>query len=397
MYGTTLVIPHVLCIPGGEDAVIMFDFPVGYHALHPVKIINFQLNRWYSFGYARLEDMQYAGGQIKTLDDWKGIMTGLAEKAVSEERWINAAFCYRAAEFFVLPSDPDKELLYDRFIDLFYNKVLVGEPIERHNIPYEGVHLPAIRVLSVPAPVKGTIVIHGGFDSFIEEFYSFATFFARAGYDVILFEGPGQGAALKKACLPLMHEWEKPVKAVLDYYEFDDVTVLGISMGGWLCFRAAAFESRIKRVIASSIAFDYMQIPPLPVRMLVNVLLRFRGLMNYLAGLKMKASYQERWGISNLMYITKTDTPMKATDILLRFNEQNLHSELVKQDVLILTGAEDHFIPLKMHYLQVNALKNARSVSARIFTREGRGQNHCQVGNVGLALEVMLKWIGEKS
>lgn len=62
--------------------------------------------------------------------------------------------------------------------------------------------------------------------------------------------------------------------------------------------------------------------------MLVNVLLRYRGLMDYLAGLKMKASYQERWGIHNLMYITKTNTPMEATDVLLKFNENNLHSDL---------------------------------------------------------------------
>jgi hypothetical protein len=47
--------------------------------------------------------------------------------------------------------------------------------------------------------------------------------------------------------------------------------------------------------------------------------------------------------------------------VLLRFNEQNQHPELVKQDVLILTGAEGHFIPLKVHYKQVNVLENARS------------------------------------
>jgi dipeptidyl aminopeptidase/acylaminoacyl peptidase len=119
--------------------------------------------------------------------------------------------------------------------------------------------------------------------------------------------------------------------------------------------------------------------------------------MNYLARLKMNASYQERWGIYNLMYITRTSTPMDATDILLRFNEHNLHSELVKQDVLILTGAKDHFIPIKMHYKQVNALRNARSVTPRIFTKEDHAENHCQIGNIGLALDVMEKWIGEKS
>ena len=353
--------------------MMTFDFPVGYHALHPVKIINFQLNRWYSLGYARLEDMKWAGSQIRTFDDWKGVMTGLAEKAVSEERWINAAFYYRAAEFFVLACDPDKEVLYDRFSDLFYNKAFVSEPIERQAVPYEGTYIPALHIPSARTPEKGTIVIHGGFDSFIEEWYSCATFFAAQGYDIIMFEGPGQGAALKKYGLPLTHEWEKPVKAVLDHFRLDDVTLLGISMGGWMCFRAAAFEPRIKRVIASSIAFDYMQIPPLPIQVLARFLLRFPRLMDYLAGLKMKASYQERWGINNLMYITKIPSPVEASDVLLRFNEQNQHPELVKQDVLILTGAEDHFIPLKMHYKQVNALKNTRSLTARIFTRERAG------------------------
>ena len=374
-----------------------FDFPVGYHALHPVKIINFQLNRWYSLGYARLEDMKWAGVQIRTFDDWKGVMTGLAEKAAAEGRWVNAAFYFRAAEFFVMPDDPDKEMLYDRFMDLFYTRACAGEPIERYAVPYEGTCIPALHIPSARTPEKGTIVIHGGFDSFIEEWYSCATFFAEQGYDIIMFEGPGQGAALKKYGLPLTHEWEKPTKAVLDYFRLDNVTLLGISMGGWMCFRAAAFEPRITRVIASSIAFDYMQIPPLPIQILARVLLRFPGLMDYLADLKMKASYQERWGINNLMYITKIPSPVGASAVLLRFNEQNQHPELVRQDVLILTGAEDHFIPLKMHYKQVNALKNARSLTARIFTRKEQGQNHCQVGNIGLALDGMLKWIEEKT
>lgn len=374
-----------------------FDFPVGYHALHKTKIIEYQLNRWHSLGYARLEDMQEAGRKIRNFDDWERVMTALAETAEAEDRWVNAAFYYRAAEFFVLSSDPDKERLYDRFSDIFYNKAFTGEAFGRHQVPYEGKSLPAIRVPPAPGPVKGSIIIHGGFDSFIEEWYSCATFFAAHGYEVILFEGPGQGAALKKAGLPLTHEWEKPVRAVLDHFRLDNVTLLGISMGGWMCFRAAAYEPRITRVIASSIAFDYLQFLPAPARIFFGYLFRFRGLMDRIAAMKMNASFQERWGINNLMYITKSQTPMDATDVLLRFSETNQHPDLVKQDVLILTGAEDHFIPLRMHDKQVNALTNARSVTARIFTREDQAQNHCQIGNIGLALGVMREWIEEKS
>ncbi len=370
-----------------------FDFPVGYEHFHPTTIVNYQLNRWYSFGYARKEDMQEAGKQIKTTDDWKQIMVRQAEKAMQEGRLIPGTFYYRAAEFFTLPSDPDKIKLYDTFIDLFYHHAFATDRVERGLVPYQDGFLSTMRVPSSLNEVRGKIVVHGGFDSFIEELYSLAAYLSNEGYEVILFEGPGQGATLKEYGLPLTHEWEKPAKAVLDHYELDDVTWIGISMGGWLCFRAAAFEPRIQRVIASSIAFDYMQIPPSPVAAFAKALFRYPSIMNILAEWKMKWLPQEKWGIHNLMYITKKSNPMEASQIMLNFNEENLHSDKVKQDVLILTGVEDHFIPLKMHVKQVQALTHAKSVTERLFTREEQGHNHCQVGNFGLALQVMLDWI----
>lgn len=374
-----------------------FIFPVGYHDLHKIKIIDFQLNRWHSFGYARLEDMIEAGKRINTADDWKEEMIRQAEKALAEGRTMNGAFYYRAAEFFTLPSDPDKVKLYDKFIELFYNDVFANEKIERVLVPYEDGYLSSMKVPSRMDTTKGQIVIHGGFDSFIEEFYSMAVYFSNLGYEVIMFEGPGQGATLKTYGIPLTHEWEKPTKAILDYFNLDDVTLIGISMGGWLCLRASAFEPRIKRVIASSIAFDYMQIPPKFISSFARFLFKYPKLMNYLAELKMKKMPQEKWGIYNLMYITKKDTPLDASKMILELSEENLHSDLVKQDVLILTGEEDHFIPIKMHHKQVKALTNAKSITERIFTREEQGQNHCQIGNFGLALDVMAKWIKNHS
>jgi len=373
-----------------------FIFPVGYEKMHKVKIIDFQLNRWYSFGYARLEDMKEAAERIKGLSDWKNEMIRQAEKALAENRIINATFYYRAAEFFTHPSDPDKKVLYDKFKDLFYNKAFVGDNIERFKIPYLSSFLPAIRILSKNKNVRGSIVIHGGFDSYMEEFYSFGHYFSDLGYDVFIFEGPGQGAALKEYGLPLTYQWELPIKAALDYFELNDVTLLGISMGGWLCFRAAAYDKRIKRVIASSIAYDYMKIPPGYIEKFARWLLAHPKIMEPAARLKMKLIPQENWGAVNLMYITMKDNPVEASKVMLEFNSENIKSELVKQDVLILTGAEDHFIPLKMHYMQVNALKNAKSITERIFNREEQGQNHCQVGNIGLALKVMSDWIKEK-
>ena len=42
-----------------------FTFPVGYHEFHKVHAFNFQLNRWYSMGYAKFEDMKEAGQNKK--------------------------------------------------------------------------------------------------------------------------------------------------------------------------------------------------------------------------------------------------------------------------------------------------------------------------------------------
>ncbi|MFC2169943.1 alpha/beta hydrolase [Acidobacteriota bacterium] len=374
---------------------IKFIFPVGYHQFHKDQLFNFQLNRWYSFGYARFEDLKEAGQRIKNFVDWKAEMIKLAEKAVSEERFMNVSFYYRAAEFYTFQGDPEKELFYDKFSEFFY-KAFQNEGIERFKIPYNNTFLPAIKIQPV-GKKKGSIVIHGGFDSFIEEFYSWMRFFSDHGYEVVAFEGPGQGGARKKYGLTLDHEWEKPAKAILDYFKLQNVTWLGISMGGWFCFRAAAFEPRIKRVIASGIAYDYKQFPNKAGQLLMKLFFyHLRDFTNKMTIKKMKKDGMHAWTIGNLMYITNKKTPMDAFDAVAKLNEENLHSELVKQDVLILTGREDHFIPHKMHGKQVKALISAKSITARIFTKGEQAHKHCQIGNIGLALNVMLKWIEQK-
>ncbi|HAL55448.1 MAG TPA: alpha/beta hydrolase [Bacteroidetes bacterium] len=373
-----------------------FEFPVGYHRFHKDQLFNFQLNRWYSLGYARREDMESAGRTIKTFADWKREMLLLAETAVAENRLMNAAFYYRAAEFYTRSDDPEKERLYDRFTDLFY-EAFKNEAIERHKVPYEGAVLPAIRVRSA-GERKGILILHGGFDSFIEEWYSMMRYCSNHDYEVIGFEGPGQGAALRTFGLPLTHEWEKPTKALLDYFNANDVTLLGLSMGGWFCLRAAAFEPRITRVIASGHAIDYMKSMNVVVRKLHEWCFEHcREFMDRMAEMKFQGEGMASWAVDHLKYITKKEKPLDALEFYRLLNERNMHSELVKQDVLILTGRDDHFIPFKMHDMQIKALTNARSVTGRVFTKNDHAQNHCQTGNIGLALDMILEWLDQKT
>jgi len=373
-----------------------FTFPVGYHQFHKKRLFNFQLNRWYSLGYAGFEDCVEAGRAVKTFDDWKREMLKLAEKAVAEGGLLRAAFYYRAAEFYLLAEVPEKELLYDEFSRLFY-RATQNDKIERFSVPYQEGFLPVIKVHSV-GERKGTLVMHGGFDSFIEEFYSMMRYFSERGYEVIAFDGPGQGAARRKYGLALDLEWEKPVKAVLDYFSFDRVTLLGISMGGWLCLRAAAFEPRITRVIATGHAIDYMKSMNSAFRAIHLWFFKHaRGFMDKMAAKKFQGESIPAWAVKHMMYITKKEKPMDALETYLLMNDRNIHSELVKQDVLILSGREDHFIPFKMHRKQLKALTRAKSVSERVFTKTDLAQNHCQIGNLGLALDVMADWIRRTS
>ena len=99
-------------------------FPVGYHPFHKKQFYNFQLNRWYSIGYARFEDMVEAGKNIKKYEDWKLEMVRIADQALREKRLMNAAIYYRSAEFYTLPQAPDKELLY-----VFFNHNLIKQKL----------------------------------------------------------------------------------------------------------------------------------------------------------------------------------------------------------------------------------------------------------------------------
>ena len=57
--------------------------------------------------------------------------------------------------------------------------------------------------------VRGTVLLHGGFDSLIEEFDAIWQRMAAAGFNVIAFQGPGQGGARTVGGLTFDHDWEK--------------------------------------------------------------------------------------------------------------------------------------------------------------------------------------------
>jgi pimeloyl-ACP methyl ester carboxylesterase len=364
-----------------------------FHSFHGDPNINFQLNRFLVAGLE--QQFIEIGAKIKDFDDWKALFMTTA--IAHEERGDlgHAARLYRAAEFFMSPVDPDRKRAADKFIELFYRSN--DESLERIKIPYGKGQLHGLRLRSA-RPSKGTVVIHAGFDAYVEEFYALGQAVSHCGYDVVMFDGPGQGSTLMREGMPLTHEWEKPVAAVLDHLGLTDITLIGISLGGYLAIRAAAFEPRVKRVVAYDVMLDFFQCVISRrgklVEFALNALVRFRlsTPLNLMARLMMKRDLYSRWGLEQGMHVMGAASPSEYFLKLKAYNGREV-SRRITQDALIMAGAEDHFVPLEQFFDQLPLLVNARSVTAQIFTRADQAQSHCQIGNLGVALTQIVSWV----
>jgi pimeloyl-ACP methyl ester carboxylesterase len=392
-------------------------FPVGYRSFHHDPSINFELNRW--LGALPEVEVRAAAPRIASLDDWKTVMLEHAERAEADagpapvevggfasatdhERWCAriraAAFYHRAAEFFLDVEDPDHDRVYRRFVELF-DRSVEGVPHRRERVSFEGGFLPAIVLPSrADGPPRSTLLFHGGFDSLQEELFDWALVFADAGHDVVLFEGPGQGAALRDHGLVMRPDWERPVTAVLDHFALERATILGISLGGYLAPRAAAFEPRIDRVVVCDVLDDFFDCftaragEPL-ARALTDLLAAgARAQANALLERVMSESPATGWAIRHGMHVAGAADPY---EFLLWLREMNTgsFSARITQDVLLLAGADDHIVPLHQLWRQAQALRNARSLTTRVFTAAEHAGSHCQIGNVGLALDVIRAWL----
>lgn len=379
---------------------VKFEFHAGfYDHLHPDPSINFQMNRWISLlGTSALEDMQEIASRLVDYPSYRREFLALAEKTLREGRGLHAAYYFRSAEFYMRQDDPLKNPARQKFLNLMRENFGVEEA-DRIAIPYTDGNLNGRLFayhFSHPQP-KGTIVIHGGYDSYIEEFFPVVLHIRDAGYNIVCFEGPGQGAALLESGLFLTPEWQKPVAAVLDYFILDDVTLLGISMGGCFALRAAALEPRIRRVIALDVFYDWMSTTfekLKPVAPLLTFLLKTRAsaLFNLLLAGIMKKSPLFDWAMHQAGLVLGVHSSFEVFQKSRLYTTRDI-SSLVKQDVLLMAGSEDNIIPLSHFYKQIEALKNVRSLTARLFTREEQAQNHCQIGNLRLAVDTITNWI----
>lgn len=171
-----------------------------------------------------------------------------------------------------------------------------------------------------------------------------------------------------------------------------DMVALGhaLSLSGNLAMRAAAFEPRVKCVVAYDVMLEFFQCTVSRrgklVEFALKALVSFRlGSLPDLMGFLMKRDLYSRWGVEQGIHVTAASSPSEHFFKLKASNCREV-SQLITQDALTMAGAEDHFAPLEQFFEQLTLLVNARSVTGQIFTRADQAQSHCQIANFGVAL-----------
>ncbi|MFI9329321.1 alpha/beta hydrolase family protein [Kitasatospora sp. NPDC052868] len=185
----------------------------------------------------------------------------------ARDGFLRASNYYRSAEFFLhgRPCDPRHEHAYERSVECFRAAAALFSPvIEPVEIPYEGTALPGYlyRVDDSGTP-RPTLIMHNGFDGTAEELHFFGAMAGvERGYTVLVFDGPGMPGPRHREGLVFRPDWEHVVTPVVDFAEAlpdvdnSRIALLGISMGGVLAPRAAAFEHRLAALVAVDGLYD---------------------------------------------------------------------------------------------------------------------------------------------
>jgi hypothetical protein len=184
---------------------------------------------------------------------------GHAESA--RDAFLRAATYYGQASFFADATNDPSRLdptweAHRAAFDAFATRL--DPPAEVVEIPYEGTTLPGYALtVDTSGQPRPWLIMNNGSDGTAADMWSQGSAAAlRRGYNTLIFDGPGQGAALFRQGLYFRPDWEKVITPVVDWLlERPDVdpgriAILGVSQAGYWVPRAVAFEHRLAAAIA---------------------------------------------------------------------------------------------------------------------------------------------------
>lgn len=326
----------------------------------------------------------------------------------ARDGFLRAATYYRASEFFLHanPSDPRIASAYRKSVDSYETSArLFDPPIQPVEIPYEHTTLPGYcHRADRSKRRRPTIIMHSGFDGSAEELHVEARAAVERGYNVLAFDGPGQFGPLHSERLTFRPDWEKVVTPAVDFalklpgVESRKIALMGMSFGGELAPRAAAFEKRIAALIANDGVYDFgaanlSSVPPEQLAAVEQMLKAEQapGLDRMLA-MSMKASPTVKWGITQGMYAMGAPTPRAYLAATLAYNLRDGVAERISCPTLVCEAEDDMFFKTQPREL-FDHLTCPKTLMQ--FKRDEGAGTHCQVGAARLAFGRIYDWLDE--
>lgn len=331
--------------------------------------------------------------------EWRALadrIAGIAAACAAKGRTVSASSAhlrasnyYRTAEFF-LRRDPVKDPRVAETSALAVQAFTAASEIQKHwtsvQIPYEGIELKGYYLNVSGAEPGPTLVAHGGYDSTVEElFFAVGEAARRHGWNCLIFEGPGQGAALRIDKLTFRHDWEAVVSPVLDLavrlpgVDTDRIALLGMSMGGYLAPRAAAFDNRIAACIAYDGVFNFAAaLPPLAV-------------IEQVIAEPESAPTALRWAVLNGLWTLGVSTGQELRDAFADYDLRPV-VDRITCPTLVCEAEEDQFFKGQPQLLY-DALRCPKTLLT--FTADEGAEEHCHEGALTLFHQRMFDWLDE--
>ncbi|MFK0220902.1 alpha/beta hydrolase family protein [Streptomyces vinaceus] len=338
-----------------------------------------------------------------------------AEKALAaghrisaRDGFLRASNYYRSAEFFLHghPCDPRHDGAYDRSVACFKAAAALFTPvIEPVEIPYEDTTLPGYfyRADDSRTP-RPTLIMHNGFDGTAEELHFFGAMAGvERGYNVLTFDGPGMPGPRHHQDMVFRPDWENVITPVVDFTEtlpgVDDsrIALLGVSMGGVLAPRAAAFEHRLAALVAVDGLYDLGQTS---LRNVPGTREEAERLLRAESAPELDAAFEQamandpiaRWAINHGMYVMGVETPRAFNASYLDYTLAGGIAERIQCPTLVCDAEEDMFFKGQPEQLY-DHLTCPKTLM--VFTTEEGAGAHCHPGAMRLATARIYDWLDD--
>ena len=300
------------------------------------------------------------------------------------EKLGRAASYLITAERLQAHGSPGRVALYQRVLDLFAEGArLAGDNCERVEIPYGGKQLSALYVRAEGVQGAAPVLIQvNGLDSTKEMKVrvGLPAWLAKRGVSSLVVDQPGTGEALRLHGLTARFDSEHWASRVVDWLETRDdvdakrIGMEGVSLGGYYCPRAVAFEPRLACGVAWGANHDWRDVQkrrldkegdfPVP---------------HYWAHVCWV------WGAKDIADFMKIAEDVHLDGVV----------ERIKVPFLVTHGEKDSQIPLKWAQRTYDQLVNSPKRELKIFTEREGGVQHASFDNSINAGHYIADWVAE--